>query len=184
MALTDLQKKWAQEYIIDFNACRAAAAVGLSKCTAGRLTGDGNVMRYAAQLVEEMNRSSAVKAGYVRARLVQIDMLDVGDLLDDDNNILPIKQWPRAWRTSVSGLDFGELVAAAKDPERLTQLIKKIKMPDKLKNLELLGKHVDVGAWEKDGNGGTQEAPPLNISFNVTPPRADVQVTRGKPKSK
>jgi len=81
----------------------------------------------------------------VLERLKQIDELDVADLFDDDWQILPVKQWPKSWRTSISGLD----VISAKNGD-VESVIKKLKFPDKVKNLELIGRHVSVKAWEKE----------------------------------
>ena len=36
----------------------------------------------------------------------------------------------------------------------IAAVIKKIKWPDKLKNLELLGRHVNIGAWNKEEDKG------------------------------
>nr|WP_164508640.1 hypothetical protein [Halomonas aestuarii] len=72
--------------------------------------------------------------------------MDVIDILNDDGGLKPIRDWPKVWRTTISGLDLSELWEGHGDERQLVGLLKKIKWPDKPKNLELLGKHVAVQA--------------------------------------
>lgn len=93
--------------------------------------------------VKLVNATEAnISAKYVLNRLIEIDSLDVLDILDDNGSMLPIKQWPKSWRTSISGIDVQDIISG--DAQ---SVIKKIKWPDKLRNIELLGKHVDIKAW-------------------------------------
>jgi len=69
--------------------------------------------------------------------------MDVADILDDAGNILPVRDWPKCWRQTISGLDVNEILSGD-----VATVIKKIKWPDKVKNLELIGKHVDVQAFK------------------------------------
>ena len=52
-----------------------------------------------------------------------------------------MNEWPKVWRQYVINLENLEL----SDGEGC---FKKIKWPDKVKNLELIGKHVSVGAFK------------------------------------
>lgn len=88
--------------------------------------------------------------------------MDVLDILLANDELKPIAQWPKVWRTSLSGMDVTEMAGDA------AGLLKKIKWPDKVKNLELLGKHVTVmaskeqAAHEHTGkNGGPIEVATL-----------------------
>ena len=93
----------------------------------------------------ERIESTDLDAKYVLKRLVQIDSLDVIDILDNTGNMKAIRDWPKSWRTSISGLDVQDMMNG--DTE---SVIKKIKWPDKLKNLELLGRHVNIKAWGEE----------------------------------
>ena len=75
-------------------------------------------------------------------------------------NMKAIRDWPKAWRTSISGLDVQDMISG--DTE---SVIKKIKGPDKLRNLELLGKHVDIKAW--DGENSDNDQPIQKIQIEV-----------------
>jgi phage terminase small subunit len=87
-------------------------------------------------------------------RLIAIDQMDICDILNDDWTLKPLSEWPQIWRSYISAIDVHEIHAGAKDPDVAISVIKKIKWPDKLKNLELLGKHKAVQAFTPDKEGG------------------------------
>lgn len=168
--LTDQQELFCREYIIDLNATQSAIRAGYSEKTADvqgcRLLGNVKVQDFLRDLKAQRVKEVKMDANYVLKRLVEIDELDVADILDDDNNLLPVKDWPRPWRTSVSAIDITEL----KSTEELDVFLKKVRMPDKLKNLELLGKHIDVSAFkervELTGKDGAELV--INVTSNDT----------------
>lgn len=153
--LTDKQLAFANEYIIDFNATKAAIRAGYAESraqqTGSDLLANPKVQDAIATAIEERNKRAKVDADYVLNRLVEIDQMDVIDILDAQGNILPLAKWPKQWRTTINSFDIQEIIGLDE-----AALIKKIKWPDKVRNLELLGKHVDVQAWkekvEHDGN--------------------------------
>lgn len=100
------------------------------------------------ELMEARNKRLRVSADYVLLRLVEIDQMDVLDILNDDGGLNPISTWPKIWRTTLSGLDISTTITNF-DETTLENMLKKIKWPDKVKNLELIGKHVDVMAFKE-----------------------------------
>lgn len=153
--LTDKQDLFCKEYLIDLNATQAAIRAGYSEKTAQQV-GSENLSKpvlsvYIAELKAIRSEKVNISAEYVLNRLVEIDSLDVIDILDDNGNIKPIITWPKSWRTSISGLDVQEMLS-----DDMAMITKKIKWPDKLRNLELLGKHVDIKAWEESESHGKE----------------------------
>ncbi|MGG4664438.1 terminase small subunit [Providencia vermicola] len=153
MALNDKQEMFCREYLIDLNATQAAIRAGYSEKTANaqssRLLINVNIQNRIKELKSNRNERVEIDADYVLKRLVEIDQMDVLDILHDDGGIKPIHEWPKVWRTSLSGMDLAEMFES-KDGERdLVGIMKKIKWPDKVKNLELLGKHVKVQAFKE-----------------------------------
>ncbi|RRW77620.1 terminase small subunit [Pantoea dispersa] len=149
MALTDKQEMFCREYLIDLNATQAAIRAGYSEKTARDIGCENlakpNIQERISQLTKERNERTQVDADYVLKRLTEIDQMDVLDILTDVGDLKPVKDWPKVWRTSLSGLD----VMAMAGEGDTAGLLKKIKWPDKVKNLELLGKHVDVQAFKE-----------------------------------
>lgn len=145
--LTDKQELFAREYLSDLNATQAAKRAGYSDKTAYSI-GQENLKKPEIQdRISELNAARMerikVDADYVLRRLVEIDEMDVIDILLANGELKPIAQWPKVWRTTLSGMDVTEMAGDA------AGLLKKIKWPDKVKNLELLGKHVTVQAFKE-----------------------------------
>lgn len=140
---------FCREYIIDRNATQAAIRAGYSKDTAHsqgpRLLEIVEVKERIEELDSGRMERLEIDADYVLRRHQEIDELDVLDLLDNTGNMKPVADWPKAWRTSISGVDMHELITG-----EIETVIRKIKWPDKLRNLELLGKHVKVGAYSEN----------------------------------
>ena len=101
------------------------------------------------ELMSEREQRLQIDADYVLRRLVEIDQMDLLDILDEKMAFRPISEWPKVWRQYLSGVDVSELFEGAGDEREMVGVLKKIKWPDKVKNLELLGKHVRVGAFKE-----------------------------------
>ncbi|MDM2850179.1 terminase small subunit [Citrobacter sp. Cpo074] len=147
MALTDKQEMFCHEYLVDLNATQAAIRAGYSEKTANEQGAQNLAKLSIAQRISELKaeRNEAVKvdAEYVLRRLVEIDGMDVLDIVLANGELKAIKDWPKVWRTTLSGMDVTEMAGDS------AGLLKKIKWPDKVKNLELLGKHIDVQAFKE-----------------------------------
>ncbi len=98
-------------------------------------------------LKEKVVEKAVIDAAYVLNRLHEIDQMDAIDILNDDGSIKPIREWPKIWRQYLSGMDIIEMSAPGDGDAKITTIMKKIKWPDKVKNLELIGKHLSVGAF-------------------------------------
>lgn len=163
--LTAMQEAYCQSYIKSpENQSQAAIDAGFSPNTAhvkaSVMMRDERIQKRIAELMEERNKRNRVSADYVLMRLVEIDQMDVLDILNDDGGMKPITEWPKVWRTSLSAMDIatikttqaslqkenGEADLSVEDVEHI---LKKVKWPDKVKNLELIGKHVDVNAFKE-----------------------------------
>lgn len=152
MSLTAKQEMFCREYLKDLNATQAAIRTGYSERTAKsqgqRLLTNVYVESRIQSLKQKRQESVSVDSEYVLRRLKEIDELDIIDIMADDlSEFRPLKEWPKSWRTSISGLDLQSIMSGGEEP--IETLVKKIKWPDKTKNLELIGKHVNVKAWEE-----------------------------------
>lgn len=97
---------------------------------------------------EIAEKSFELDAEYVARRLKEIDELDVLDIMMDDlKSFKPLGQWPKVWRISISGMD---LMTLSSGDDAIEAIVKKIKWPDKTKNLELIGKLTKVSAFSEN----------------------------------
>lgn len=146
-------EKFCQAYIKDQNmdGPAAATAAGYKQPTvkASKLLADKRVKKRIAELMTQRNYRTKINADYVLNRLVEIDQMDVLDILTEEGGLKPISLWPKVWRTSLSALDINRIRMAGKDGEDdIESTLQKVKWPDKVKNLELIGRHVDVNAFK------------------------------------
>ncbi|ECV1904219.1 terminase small subunit [Salmonella enterica subsp. enterica] len=151
--LTAMQEAYAQEYTkCPENQTQAAINAGFSPNTAAVkasvMMRDERIQKRIAELMEERNKRLRVSADYVLLRLVEIDQMDVIDILNDDGTLKQIREWPKIWRTTLSGFDLSSTIMNMNETS-IETILKKIKWPDKVKNLELIGKHVDVNAFKE-----------------------------------
>lgn len=128
-------------------ARRAGYSARSSAATAYRLINDPLCLAYIAKLRKERSERLKVDADYVLQRLYDMDQMDVIDILNDDMSLKPISQWPKVWRQALSGAEIADLFEGQGDARKVMGVLKKIKWIDRLRNLELMGKHVDVGAF-------------------------------------
>lgn len=90
-----------------------------------------------------------VDADWVLARLAEQAEADIADLYDDNGDLLPVKDWPAVWRTGlVSDLEITALYEGRGDERKLVGHVKKLKLVDRTRRLEMIGKHVRVNAFQ------------------------------------
>jgi phage terminase small subunit len=159
--LNDQERLFVDEYLKDLNACQAGIRAGYAENTASKKCpmwvgksrdlvpeNKRHVWDAAQKALAARCERVQVDADYVLKRLHEIAEMDVLDIVDDAGHLKPIKEWPKVWRISIQGIDLTELSGS----DGNVALLKKIKWPDKVKNLELLGRHVNVQAF-KDNVG-------------------------------
>ena len=112
---------------------------------------------------KEIEEKCDINAQWLLERLASEANADLADLYDEGGSMLPVHQWPKIWRKGlVAGLDVHQEYRY-QDGERIPDgVIVKIKMSDRVKRLELIGRHVSVNAFpnrqEITGpDGGPQE---------------------------
>lgn len=139
MALTKKQKRFIDEYLIDLNATQAAIRAGYSPGTAQQI-GSENLSKpvIRARLdkaIAERSKRTGVNADRVIMELAKIAFVNAEDVIDMDTATVKAGALPEdtAAIQSVKLKTFGE-----------DGLEREIKMADKLKALELLGKHLGM----------------------------------------
>ncbi|EQB0384265.1 terminase small subunit [Pseudomonas aeruginosa] len=146
MALTKKQRLFVDEYLLDLNATQAAIRAGYSTRRAAEIGYQLLQRPEVAQAIQaamaERSKRTEVEADYVIRRLREIDEMDVLDILEDDGSFRSIRDWPKAWRQFLSGIEIAELFEGRGDDRRIAGVLRKVKWPDKIRNLELLSRHV------------------------------------------
>lgn len=150
--LTPKQERFVQEYLIDLNATQAAIRAGYSAKTAEKI-GSENIRKpeiAAAIDAAKCKREEAtqIDANWVLKRLAAEAEADIADLYYDDGAIKPMSEWPKIWRQGlVAGIKHQEL--RDDDGNRTGEHIIDIKISDRIRRLELIGKHIRVNAFQE-----------------------------------
>lgn len=177
VALTARQSRFVDEYLIDLNATQAAIRAGYSKKTAGRTAHENlkkpEIERAIQERMNQRSERTRVDADYVLHRLAEIDQMDVLDIMADDGTLRPVSEWPKVWRQFISAMDVSELWEGVGEDRKQIGLLKKIKFPDKVKSLELLGRHVDVQAWRERHEHSAPGGGPIQHEHKVTKAEID-----------
>lgn len=146
------QERFAQEAAKGqtLGAAYIAAGYKASDPNACRLAAKADVAARISWLKSLAAERAVVDAAWLLTRLAEEAKADVADLYTEDGRIKPVKDWPLIWRQGlVAGL---EVETTGEGAGHLT----KVKLSDRIKRLELLGKHVDVQAFkEKVEHSGT-----------------------------
>jgi len=144
------QERFIDEYLIDFNASRAAIAAGYSKKTA---RSQGQRLLTRADIASKIDAKKAEKlirleitADRVLQELAKLAFYDPADLFEDDGSLKQIKDLDGNTRMALAGLEVTELFEGKDEPDGPQQktvygLLKKIKLADKGQNLERLGRY-------------------------------------------
>ena len=154
MPLTPLQERFCQEYIKDLNATQAAGRAG-SKAEKLDQAGyeflrNPEVQAEIARLKAERSKRTQIDADWLLKRLAAEAEADVADLYDENGNLLPVKDWPSIWRKGlVQGIDIEVLQNAEGEGGAI---VKKLRVSDRVKRLELIGKHISVQAFQENVN--------------------------------
>lgn len=143
------QRAFVNEFLLDLNASKAAERAGYSKKTApsqaSRLLKNVKVAAEIDKALAARAERTQIDADWLLKRLADEAEADVADLYDDDGNLLPVKQWPKIWRKGlVAGMDIQVLEGSG---DTLMAKVVKLKISDRVRRLELIGKHVNVMAF-------------------------------------
>lgn len=163
MALTPRQEAFAQAVVSnggDKVKARETAGYSMAMSKAAQSVDGDNLYNHpkiSLRIVELQTVKNKIAkeefnidAQYVLKRLHEIDNLDILDIVKPDlKSFRPLDEWPKSWRISISGLDMKRIITKG-DEEEFETLIEKVKWPDKVKNLEMIGRHINVKAWDKE----------------------------------
>lgn len=143
--MTNKQEKFCQEYMIDLNATQAAIRAGYSPKTAneqaGRLLVNVSIQNRIAQLQAEQSRRTGISADRVLRELAKVAFANAGDIIDADATL----------KEDASPDDLAAVQSVRVKVFGQDGVEREIKLADKLKALDLLGRH--IGLFSGSANG-------------------------------
>lgn len=161
MALTPKQKIFADEYLIDLNATRAykvayprvkneetAAAAG------ARLLRNVKVVEYVQKRMDERAQRTEITQDRVLQELAKLGFFDIRKLFDDSGKPLDITGLDDETAACIAGLEVMDVYEGAGEDKEFAGYVKKYKLSDKLKALELIGRHLGMFKDKLELSGG------------------------------
>ncbi len=174
--MTPKAERFVQEYLIDLNATQAAIRAGYSARTANEQASRLLTNVSVRSAVEAAKKARAEKTGidaeWVLRRLHDDATADLADLYDESGNLKAIHDWPKVWRTGlVAGIETAqERDGSDAEGNPVYATVRKVKLSDRVRMVELIGKHVDVAAFKE------QIAMSGDLSFGERLKRAEERV--------
>ncbi len=147
--LTDKQQRFVKEYLIDLNATQAAIRAGYSEKTAGQI-GEQNLKKLEIQNAihvaqQEISKRTDITIDRVLNEYAKIAFSDVRNILTTDGGLKDAFEWDDDTAGAVASIKSFEVTTP--EGEKLGTN-REIKMYDKLRALESIGKH--LGFFETD----------------------------------
>lgn len=159
--LTDQQELFAREFLVDLNATQAAIRAGYSAKTANqqgaRLLANVKVAARIRELMAERSERTEINADQVLEQLMRLGFSDIRELFAD-GALRDIAELSDGIAAAVSSVEVVTRPTGEKDEDGrpIVDHVHKIRMTDKVRPLELLGKHLAmfVERREHSGPGG------------------------------
>ncbi len=162
--MTDAQKRFCDEYLIDLNATRAYK-VAYPRCkkeetanaASSRMLRNVKVQEYISKKQQEIEKRTEVTQDMVIKELAKIAFLDIRKLYTENGQLKNISDIDSNTAGAISSLETLEEYEGYGDDREKIGDTQKVKLLDKTKALELLGRH--LGMFKEkvtiDGNVNT-----------------------------
>lgn len=154
--LTLRQELFVLEFIKDLNATQAAIRAGYSKSGAqqegSRQLSNAVVQAAIAKAMAERMQRVQVDADFVLRELLAIARLDLAEVYDEAGNLKPIHDMPPHARKAIAGIEAVEEWSGKGKDRSFVGYTKKLKLWDKTKALEMLGRHLALFTDRLDVN--------------------------------
>lgn len=153
--MTPKQQRFVEEYLVDLNASAAARRAGYAAKRADQQALENlrkpEIAAAVAAAQQERSERTKIDADWVLRRLAQDAGADLADLYDENGSLRPVHEWPMVWRTGlVAGIETAqERDGVDEDGNPNWVTVRKVKLADRTRLVELLGKHVGVQAFKE-----------------------------------
>lgn len=146
--LNDRQRRFVLEYVEDFNGKEAAIRAGYSersaKARASILLADPVIQTELAKAREAIAERVTVTVQDIVTELARVAFFDIRTLFDENGNLKPVAELDDNAARALAGIDIVNEKRETDDDISVHEYTKRIKVADKLKALEMLGKYLGM----------------------------------------
>ncbi len=141
--MTKKQKRFVEEYLIDLNATQAAIRAGYSPETAKQIGSENlsklDISNAIAKDMAERSKRTGINADRVVIELAKIALVNPGKVINTKNATIR----EDATEEDLAAVQSVKVKESYSDTGRMTE--REVRMSDKVRALELLGRH--LGMW-------------------------------------
>ncbi len=149
--MTNAQKIFCDEYLIDLNASRAYK-VAYKKCKSdltartngSKLLTNTNIQNYIDEKMKEREQRTEVTQDMVIKELSRIAFLDIRKIYDENGKLRNIQDIDEDTVKAIASLETFEEYEGRGENKTYIGDTQKVKLSDKIKALELLGRHLGI----------------------------------------
>ena len=146
--LSRKQQRFVSEYLKDSNATRAAMRAGYSKKAANmqghRMLTHPGIKAAIDEKFQALQEKTEISAQKILAELWRVASIDIRQAYSPNGSLKPIHEMPEDIARAIAGVDVDELFEGVGRDRENVGLTKKIRFWDKVRALELLGKHLKL----------------------------------------
>lgn len=151
------QERFCSEYIVDLNGAQAAIRAGYSQKTAKeqahRLLNTPAIKRQIDDAKLAQQKRTEISADTILRELLRLATVDVTQAFDEKGWLKDLKDIPEDVRRAISAIETSELFTGDGDQKHIGGINRKVRFYDKIRPLELLGKHVKLFAERIEHSG-------------------------------
>lgn len=178
--MTNAQKRFCDEYLIDFNASRAYKTAYKScksdltaRTNASKLLTKTNIQKYISEKQKEIEEKTEITQKKIIQELAKIALFNIKDIYNENGTLKKVTELDDDTAKAISGVKILQKAGAMKISlsktndeiplEHIPEQTVEFKTNDKTRALELLGKH--LGMFKENVNL-TQDKP-FEVNINV-----------------
>ncbi len=160
--LTDKQRRFCEEYIIDLNATQAAIRAGYSEQTAYSIGHENlskpEIQDFIREVQKDLSERTKITQEMILMELAKIGFSDIKNYFESDQKQKEITHLDNRLTAAVSQIKVTET-----EWEGGRKVVKEFRLHDKISALEKIGKH--LGFFEKDNKQKGEAIPPPVINI-------------------
>lgn len=177
--LTPKQERFCQEYIIDLNGTQAAIRAGYSEKTSNEIAAQNLAKLSISDRIKELqggvNESLSFKATSLLKEVGYIALSNIQDYLDEGNIVKDITKLTREHAAAISSVKT-TITYSGRGEEKEQHVATEIKLYDKVKSNELLGKYFKLWIDQVQHSGDIE----LEVTRRIINSKADLEKAQNK----